>query len=150
MKTVAQLLLPLLLLAANVRLYLKDGQHHLVREYRVLEDRVRFFSTERGEWEEVPLTLVDLKRTENEIKETAADEREKSQLIQEETQAEREAAREEALERTVDHGFRQQALLDGRDDRRSVGGHAVAVVSADEVHAALKPAVTPASGVGEK
>jgi hypothetical protein len=94
MRLPAILLLPLLLVAANVKLYLKDGEHHLVREYRVLEDRVRFYSVERGEWEEVPLTLVDLKRTESEIQEKAAAEKEKAQLIDEEEKAEREAARE--------------------------------------------------------
>ena len=48
---------------ANGRLYLKDGDYQIVREYQVLEDRVRYFSTERGDWEEIPLELVDLDRT---------------------------------------------------------------------------------------
>ncbi|MFN7937176.1 MAG: hypothetical protein U0R19_27880 [Bryobacteraceae bacterium] len=94
MKLLAILLLPLLLLAANVRLYMKDGEHHLVREYRVVEDRVRFFSAERGEWEEVPISLVDLKRTEREIQERASADKEKAKLIDEEEKAERELARE--------------------------------------------------------
>jgi hypothetical protein len=48
---------------ATVRLYLKDGDYQIVREYQVLADRVRYFSTERGDWEEIPLELVDLDRT---------------------------------------------------------------------------------------
>src|ERR1700730_15174112 len=48
---------------ATVRLYLKDGDYQIVREYQVLTDRVRYFSTERGDWEEIPLELVDLDRT---------------------------------------------------------------------------------------
>ncbi|MEI9815228.1 MAG: hypothetical protein WDO18_22410 [Acidobacteriota bacterium] len=52
--------------AANVRLYLKDGDYQMVREYEVQGDRVRYLSTERGEWEEMPLDLVDLKKTEKE------------------------------------------------------------------------------------
>jgi hypothetical protein len=48
---------------ANGRLYLKDGDYQIVREYQVLEDRVRYYSTERGDWEEIPLELVDLDRT---------------------------------------------------------------------------------------
>src|ERR1700730_622710 len=48
---------------AQSRLYLKDGDYQLVREYQVLSDRVRYFSTERGDWEEIPLELVDLDRT---------------------------------------------------------------------------------------
>jgi hypothetical protein len=49
--------------AATVRLYLKDGEYQLVREYEVRDDRVRFFSTERGAWEEIPVEMVDLERT---------------------------------------------------------------------------------------
>lgn len=52
--------------AANVRLYLKDGDYQMVREYKVDGDRVKFLSTDRGEWEEIPLELVDLKKTEKE------------------------------------------------------------------------------------
>ncbi len=52
--------------ADNFRLYLKDGTWHMVREYQKLEDRVRYYSTERSEWEELPLDLVDLKKTEGE------------------------------------------------------------------------------------
>jgi hypothetical protein len=48
---------------ATSRLYLKDGDYQIVREYQVLQDRVRYFSTERGDWEEIPLELVDLDRT---------------------------------------------------------------------------------------
>jgi len=52
---------------ATVKLYLKDGDYHLVSEYHVEKDRVRFYSTERGEWEEMPVELVDLARTQKEI-----------------------------------------------------------------------------------
>ena len=46
---------------------MKDGTWQPVREYEVKEDRVRFFSTEREEWEEVPLELVDVARTKREV-----------------------------------------------------------------------------------
>jgi hypothetical protein len=52
---------------ATIKLYLKDGTFQLAREYEVKQDRVRYFSTERDEWEEIPLELVDLDRTKNEI-----------------------------------------------------------------------------------
>ncbi len=59
-------------LAANGRLYLKDGDYQIVREYQVLADRVRYFSTERGDWEEIPLELVDLERTKKDAAERQA------------------------------------------------------------------------------
>jgi len=58
--------------AANGRLYLKDGDYQIVREYQVLADRVRYFSTERGDWEEIPLELVDLERTKKDAVERQA------------------------------------------------------------------------------
>ena len=54
---------------ANLKLYLKDGTFQVVREYQVDQDRVRFYSVERSEWEVIPLDLVDLKRTESEVAE---------------------------------------------------------------------------------
>jgi len=58
---------------ATVRLYLKDGAYQLVREYQVLPDRVKYLSAERsGDWEEIPLDLVDLDRTTKEVAEHEA------------------------------------------------------------------------------
>src|SRR5579863_2994693 len=53
----------LTLSAANLKLYLKDGGFQLVREYTVDGDRVKYYSVERSDWEEIPADLVDLKRT---------------------------------------------------------------------------------------
>ena len=58
--------LALTALAANIKLYLSDGTYQIVREYKVLPDRVRYYSIERGDWEEIPLDLVDIKKTETE------------------------------------------------------------------------------------
>jgi hypothetical protein len=57
----------MLLFGASIRLFLKDGSYHAVREYQVLADRVRFFSIERSDWEEIPLELIDLPKTEGAI-----------------------------------------------------------------------------------
>src|ERR1700681_1275043 len=56
-------ILVLTLWAANVKLYMTDGSYHIVREYQVQSDRVHFYSVERSQWEDIPLDLVDLKRT---------------------------------------------------------------------------------------
>jgi hypothetical protein len=41
------------------KLVLKDGNYQLVREYQRNGDRVKFFSAERGAWEEIPAAMVD-------------------------------------------------------------------------------------------
>ena len=48
---------------ANIKLYMKDGSYELVSSYEVHGDRVRYYSLERSEWEEVPKTLVDFEAT---------------------------------------------------------------------------------------
>ncbi len=41
------------------KLVLKDGSFQLVRSYARTGDRVRYYSVERGGWEEIPAALVD-------------------------------------------------------------------------------------------
>src|SRR5882762_337260 len=41
------------------KLVLVDGTFHLVREYSVHGDRVRYWSVERSDWEEIPTALVN-------------------------------------------------------------------------------------------
>ncbi|MGQ9917563.1 MAG: hypothetical protein ACUVS7_09125 [Bryobacteraceae bacterium] len=79
--------------AQQFRLYLKEGGWHMVREYQVLGDRVRYYSTERSEWEEIPLELVDLKRTEAERKARIEEEKKQAELADAEEAFEREIAR---------------------------------------------------------
>jgi hypothetical protein len=80
--------------AATIRLFLKDGTDHKVREYKVEGDRVRYYSTERGDWEEIPLQLVDLKKTEAEIA-RRADERKEDARMQDAEEAAERAQRKE-------------------------------------------------------
>jgi hypothetical protein len=94
--------------AKGKRLILKDGDYHLVREWEVKGDRVRFYSTERRDWEEMPLELVDLEATKKyeERRGTAGVSPEVEQLSAEE-EAERRA--EEARTPEVAPGIRLPA-----------------------------------------
>ena len=89
--------------AATVRLYLKDGTYQLVREYKVEGDRLRYYTVERGDWEEIPLELVDLKRTEGEVKVRQESMKEEAAALAAEEKAER-AARAEVAKVPVEPG----------------------------------------------
>jgi len=88
------ILLALPLCAANIKLYLKDGDFHLVREYQVNGDRVRFYSLDIGDWDEMPVSLIDLKRTETEAAAVKAIADKAAKAISDEEAAAREARAE--------------------------------------------------------
>jgi hypothetical protein len=82
--------------AANLKLYMKDGSYHIVREYQVQPDRVHFYSVERSDWEDVPLDLVDLKRTQSEAADRQARLEEDAKVVAQEEKAERELEKEKS------------------------------------------------------
>src|SRR5580692_12386851 len=61
------------------KLVLKDGSFQLVRNYEKNGERVRYFSVERGAWEEIPSAMVDWDATK---KAEAADEKTSSALLE--------------------------------------------------------------------
>lgn len=87
-------LLAISALGNPVKLYLKDGNYQIVNEYQVVSgddgmpDRVRYLSAERsGDWEVIPLELVDLDRTKKEIEENQAKTALETRLDREEDEA---------------------------------------------------------------
>jgi len=75
------------------RLILKDGSYQVVTKYEVKGDRVRYFSAEREDWEELPNSLVDWLATEKYEKERAA-----SAASPEAVELDKELAHERELE----------------------------------------------------
>jgi hypothetical protein len=64
---------------AQTKLYLKDGTYLLVRSYQIQGDRVHYYSVAEGQWEDMPLSLVDLKATRQAI---AGKQEEQQKLLQ--------------------------------------------------------------------
>jgi hypothetical protein len=88
---------PARLAADSFRLYLSDGSYQQVREYKVEDERVRYYSTERSDWEEIPLRLVDLKKTEAERQQVQERVKKDAAADAAEEQFEREQAHEVSL-----------------------------------------------------
>lgn len=54
------------------KLVLKDGNYQLVREYIRNGDRVRYYSLERADWEEIPASMIDWAATQKAEASTAS------------------------------------------------------------------------------
>jgi hypothetical protein len=87
-------------LARNHRLILKDGTYQLVRQYQIVGDRVRYLSLERGDWEEMPVELVDWDATRKwELDHAAPTGEEPSPAMKEAAEIDKEEADERNLQK---------------------------------------------------
>lgn len=84
----------------NHRLILKDGSYQMVRDYQIVGDRVRYLSQERGDWEELPVDLVDWDATHKWEKEHAdLVEKDSSPAMKEAEEIDQEEAQERSDQR---------------------------------------------------
>jgi hypothetical protein len=81
-------------LPTGKKLMLKDGTFQLVREYEVDGDRVRYFSIDQRDWEEIPASLVDWDAT----KKIAADETQRKAALIAKVRAAEVARRADAMD----------------------------------------------------
>ena len=93
----------------NHRLILKDGSYQLARDYQIVGDRVRYLSQERGDWEELPVDLVDWDATRKWEKEHADLVEEESSPAMKEAEA---IDKEESQERN-DQNARMPVVAEG-------------------------------------
>ena len=87
--------------AKTKRLILKDGSYQVATKWEIKGERVRYYSAERYEWEEIPTSLVDWNATEKYEKETGAEIN-----AQAAAQVAADKAEEEAASPTVAPGLR--------------------------------------------
>jgi hypothetical protein len=71
------------------KLVLKDGSFQLIREYQRNGDRVRYFSSERGDWEELPAAMVDWDATKKAEAEEQAEEEALAEKVHSREQAQK-------------------------------------------------------------
>jgi hypothetical protein len=61
------------------KLFLKDGSYQIIREYQRNGDHVRYYSLERGDWEELPASMIDWDAT---AKDAAAEEQAAAAMVE--------------------------------------------------------------------
>jgi hypothetical protein len=98
--------LPAMAQSPNQRLILKDGTYQVVTKYERVGDRVRYYSSERGQWEEMPAELVDFAATEKWVQEHTPGAQPAAPSIPEAQELDKEEQQERARTPDVAHGLR--------------------------------------------
>ena len=107
---------------------LKDGTFQIVREYQMEGDRVRYYSVERSEWEELPAALVDWDAT----KKSEADDAARDQELTKKIKATELAARTADLDSDRSYEARPGILLPDNAGLYAVDGKAVVTMEQNE------------------
>src|SRR3984957_9503229 len=146
--------LPALAQAPNQRLILKDGSYQVVTKYERVGDRVRYFSAERGQWEEVPASLVDFAATDKWAKEHAPGAGPVSPAVPEAAAIDQEEQHARARTPDVSPGLRLPdqdgvwALDTFRDSPELVAlAQNSGNVNRDNAHNVLRAALNPLGGI---
>lgn len=135
------------------RLILKDGSYQIVTKYEVKGDRVRYYSAEREEWEELPKSLVDWPATEQYEKDSAAA-ASKPAVVELDKESEHQRELEEQQQPQVAPGLRLPEdsgvfLLDSFQGEPQLNEipEAAGDVNRDSKGNILRAAINPAAGV---
>lgn len=107
------------------RLILKDGSYQVASKWEIKGDRVRYWSSERFEWEDVPTELVDWKATEAYNSGAKQESENDPELARELAEEAAEQAKEDAKTPTVAPGVKLPAqggvfLLDDYQGKRQI------------------------------
>ena len=92
--------------APHQRLVLKDGTYQVVTKYERVGDRVRYYSSERAQWEEIPAELVDFAATETWAKQHTPGAQPSAPSIPEAAEIDKEEQQERARTPDIAAGLR--------------------------------------------